>query len=112
MEISITSDMTMAGTEITVDGKKVKNVSSMNMSVYTEYHCCAIGETPSEGTPVVSINYSTEETQDDGTEKRVNYNICKKGNDEAVMDSVTVNPTAEQIADELAKKCMGRKSIL
>lgn len=117
MEVSISSNMTHEGTSVTLDGKKLKNIKSMNFGMYekTEWADGPSGSYPTGVTPCINLRVCTEEEMEDGVVKEVEYSICKEGDGEAkVLDRKVKDLISDrQIVDELAKKMMlGQRSIL
>jgi|GEM_PF-5941421 hypothetical protein len=108
-EISVTSDMSVKGTVVSVDGKKPKGeITDIHFRMYStvEWH----DNICSDPIPVIALSYNVKETMDDGTEKSTNFTIEKRGADDEISDSkpIDTNPSPEAIMDFLKKKMQGK----
>ena len=115
MEFSIVSNMTKEGTIVTIDGKKLKNIDTVEFDLYEKtlwsdsgpsMPSSAIGEVP-----VICTRVTTKEEAEDGTCKRVEYSFRKEGEKEGVLDSKEIKIDDKAIIDEITNKMLGHKSI-
>lgn len=86
MEISIQTDMTQAGTKVSVDNKQIKKIEHVSFSMYDECHYDTLTQSYGEPFKVISCRVRTEETDENGVEREVTYEFEKHG-DTIIKDS-------------------------
>lgn len=114
MQIVITSDLTKDGTEVTVDGKKIKNVHCVDFDMYHNGDMPPVYDPSNTKMPApahyFSVRVTSKEQAEDGTDKCVVYKF-NRTDDGEVKDSIEdITPTKDQLAKAVADMMIGRKN--
>lgn len=115
MNISITSDLSKDGTVVTIEGKTIKNVHSIDFDMFSFYGPQEVSSSSDKEEPQFrfDVRIVTKETMSDGTEKCLIHNLSKSDNGE-VKDSIEdatlkLNHLVHPIADMMLGK--NRRSL-
>lgn len=114
MKVELSSDLTVKGTMLKVDGKAFKgDVVGIEFSQYRDYEYDEMGK-PMEEVTRFHLCVTTNEMGDDNVARKVEYKFHHEDgeSEETLMDRKDITPSKEEIIKDLANKFMGRKSVL
>jgi hypothetical protein len=88
MEITIQTDMTAEGTKVTADGKAIKKIEGVSFQLYETSDYDSLTQAFGEPYSVICCHIRTQETDEEGVEREINYEFEKHG-DTVVKDAKT-----------------------
>ncbi len=109
MKFDLSSDLSMKGTTVTVDGKALKGeIVNIDFDMYKKPEFDSMGNVM-EYCNQFRCSVTTEVKEDDGTTKRYTYSYDREDDEEEIEDSVKDStPKEKVIIDYFASKILGR----